>query len=76
MWSVKVSISSECFIDKMEEIGVWLAAEGIDTSHFSCAREAGGSVRLRISFRAADEAGRFAHRFAGAVTTADCVLPT
>jgi hypothetical protein len=65
MWFVKLSIPGDKFFDAMYDMSDWLADARIDTANFTYSRDAAGEIRLRVSFLAAAEAGRFAERFDG-----------
>jgi hypothetical protein len=71
MWFVKLSIPGDKFFDAMYDMSGWLADARIDTANFTYSRDPAGEIRLRVSFLAADEAGRFAERFEGQLLPPD-----
>jgi hypothetical protein len=71
MWFVKLSVPGDKFFDAMYDMSGWLADERIDTANFTYSRDSAGEIRLRVSFLAADAAGRFAERFDGLVLPPD-----
>ena len=71
MWFVKISIPGDKFFDVMYDMSGWLAEASIDTANFTYSRDAAGEIRLRVSFLAAADAGRFAERFDGHVLPPD-----
>ena len=71
MWFVKISMAGDKFFDAMYDMSGWLADARIDTANFTYSRDSAGEIRLRVSFLAAAEAGRFAERFDGHVLPLD-----
>ena len=71
MWLVKLLIPGDKFFDAMYDMSGWLADARIDTANFAYSRDNDGEIRLRVSFVAAAEAGRFAARFDGLVLPSD-----